>query len=184
MSKCWRSHDLGCLLLPRHESPCIRSPRVARPRRFQTALDHVGIAVVAQRSDSRPTEFEVHAGEVEVSEPAGHVTQVQVQRRVEPAHRARHASLPCPDVVDHVRCFERPQVPDQFVGRVVLDVGHRVRHGAAVEGVAIRTDLAPQVTKHLPSSVSLTGLAKFDGPADPDHPLVCSLIDYQHDPAR
>jgi hypothetical protein len=110
---------------------------------------------------------------VEIAEPAVTVADVEVQRGQEGRRAAVDAGPGDPFIGQQIRSCQRAQIPAQFFADVVLDVGHRVRNGAPVQGIAvIPADVLPQGGEQRAGCCPLTSLAEPDALADPRHRLV------------
>ncbi len=93
-----------------------------------------------------------------------------MQRWVEAAHWSGDTGDRQPFVRDRVGRLKRPKVPEQFVGRIVLHIGHRVRQGASVKKhLPSRTNLLPDFAEQGAHRYSIPLLAKCYSLADPHH---------------
>ncbi len=72
-----------------------------------------------------------------------------------------------PPVRQLVRSRQRPQVPGEFVGRVVLRVRQVVGQGAAVQRVAVLAELRPQAQQPLPGLLAVAAVVQHDDLSDP-----------------
>jgi hypothetical protein len=107
---------------------------------------------------------------VELAELAVALTEVEMQRRIQPAHRDRHANLRHARVRDEIRGRECPEIPEQLVANVLLQIGHVVREHAPVERLpGLAADAVPYLLQGLARSATLAAVHQFDTLRDAGH---------------
>jgi len=139
-----------------------RRPVGRVPAVQQAGRNHQAVAVAAEGADSRLPVLEVLAGPVEIAELAVALAEVEVQRRLEPAHGARQPGPRRPLVRDEVGGGQRSQVPGKLLAEVVLHVGHRVGKPAAVQRVAALADVGPDLCDQVACGFAIASVTQLD----------------------
>ncbi len=127
--------------------------------------DHRPVRVGAERIEVPGGGIEVCAARHRRSRDGGSCGQVEVQRRVEPAHLQARVVLPGAVVGEGIGRVERADVPHQRLRRIVVQIGEVVRERAPVEGIPIGV-----ISAHSATSADLAASAS------PSRPTVTARV--------
>ena len=134
---------------PATPPPARRPPRSSSPRAepslqaIEGVDQHAAVGILAEEPERFAAVFEVAPALAHVSDLAVRLGHVQVQRRVQLRDGRARTGVVQVTAGDVRRRLERDEVPTEFVRRIGLEVGQRVRDRAAGEPV-VAGELVPE----------------------------------------